>query len=323
MSMSGNIETIEVLVKSITYEAEDVVSLDLRPRGAPTLPAFTAGAHIELHLRNGLPRSYSLANPQHERYRYCVAVQMDPASRGGSRFIHETVRAGDILRIGPPRNNFALVEAAERSVLIAGGIGITPIWCMLRRLAALGRPWELFYAARSRPRAAFLDEILALDPDTRRVHPHFDDESGGAFLDLEAIVRSASPTTHFYCCGPLPMLAAFEKATAALPAETVHVEYFTAKRPVEAAGGFDVVLSRSGRTVFVPEHTTILDALLAAGIAAGHSCLEGVCGTCETTVLEGIPDHRDVVLSARERAGNRTMMICCSGSKTGRLVLDL
>jgi vanillate O-demethylase ferredoxin subunit len=193
---------------------------------------------------------------------------------------------------------------------------------MVQRLVELGRKWKLFYAVRSRRRAAFLDEILALD-DARNVHLHCDDERDGAFINVGAIVQDVVPGTHVYCCGPLPLLAAFERATAGLPADTVHVEYFAAKEPVAVSGGFDVVLARSGRSVFVPAHSTILDALLAAGIAVGHSCLEGVCGTCETKVLEGIPDHRDMVLSAQERAGNRTMMICCSGSRTGRLVLDL
>jgi ferredoxin-NADP reductase len=284
------------------------------------LPPFTAGAHIDLHLRNGFSRSYSLLNAQNERHRYCVAIQNDPVSRGGSRFIHDTVRTGDVLRISPPRNNFALAEQAEYSVLIAGGIGITPIWCMLQRLVELGRPRELFYAVRSRRRAAFVDDILALDGGN--VHLHFDDENAGGLIDLDAVVRRAAPGAHLYCCGPLPMLAAFESATSGLPAETVHVEYFAAKEPA-AAGGFEVVLARSGRTVFVPEHSTIIDALLAHGIAAEYSCLEGVCGTCETKVLEGVPDHRDVVLSAQERASNRTMMICCSGSRTSRLVIDL
>jgi tetrachlorobenzoquinone reductase len=322
MPMTETDKTIEVRVRSITYEADDIISLDLRPVAAQTLPAFTAGAHIELQLRNGLSRNYSLANPQYERHRYCVGVLKEPAGRGGSRFIHESVRAGDILRISPPRNNFPLVEAAECSVLIAGGIGITPVWCMVQRLVELGRPWRLFYAVRLRRRAAFLDAILALDA-ARNVHLHFDDERDGAFVNIDEVVQDAAPGTHFYCCGPLPMLAAFERATAGLPADTVHVEYFAAKEPVAVVGGFDVVLARSGRSVFVPEHSTVLDALLAAGVVVGHSCLEGVCGTCETKVLEGIPDHRDMVLSAQERGSNRTMMICCSGSKSGRLVLDL
>lgn len=320
--MNETDKTIEVLLRSITYEAEDVISLDLRPVATQTLPAFTAGSHIELQLRNGLRRNYSLANPQHERHRYCVAVQNEPAGRGGSRFIHELVRVGDILTISPPRNNFPLVETSERIVLIAGGIGITPIWCMVQRLVGLGRPWSLFYAVRSRRRAAYLDAILALDAGGN-VHFHFDDEHQGEFINLGPIVHDAAPGTHLYCCGPLPMLAAFERATEGLPADTVHVEYLAAKEPVAVKGGFDVVLARSERSVFVPDNSTILDALVAAGIAVEHSCLEGVCGTCETKVIEGIPDHRDMVLSAQERASNRTMMICCSGSKSDRLVLDL
>jgi ferredoxin-NADP reductase len=322
MTMDATDKTIEVLVRSITYQADDVISLDLRPVAAQTLPAFEAGAHIELKLRNGLLRHYSLANPQHERHRYCVAVLKEPAGRGGSRFIHETVRAGDIWRVSSPRNNFALDESADGSVLIAGGIGITPIWCMVQRLVELGRPWKLFYAVRSRRKAAFLDDILALNA-AGNVHLHFDDELEDTVLNLDAATQNATHGTHFYCCGPLPMLAAFERATARLPAQTVHVEYFAAKEPVAVSGGFDVVLARSGRSVFVPERSTILDALLAAGVDVGHSCLEGVCGTCETKVLEGVPDHRDMVLSAQERASNRTMMICCSGAMSERLVLDL
>jgi vanillate O-demethylase ferredoxin subunit len=320
--MSTQAETIQVFVRSITYEAEDVISLDLRQAGAAALPAFTAGAHIDMLLPNGIRRSYSLANDQNERHRYLVGVQKDPETRGGSRFVHETIRAGDVLTITPPRNNFVLAEDDQRFVLIAGGIGITPIVCMVRRLTELGRTWDLFYAARSRRKAAFLEDVVALDGEGH-LHTHFDDEHAGTLIDIEAIVRAAPADAHLYCCGPTPMLAAFESVTSRLPTEKIHVEYFTAKEPVQVAGGFDVVLARSNRTVFVPENATILDALLAAGVDAGHSCLEGVCGTCETKILEGIPDHRDQVLSAKERASNRTMMICCSGALSSRLVLDL
>lgn len=306
----------EVFVKAIVWEADGVISLDLRPSDGGALPAFTAGAHIDLHLPEGMRRSYSLANDQTETHRYLIAVQRDAASRGGSRFVHDSIRVGQRLTIDPPRNNFALDETGERFVLIAGGIGITPMLCMSRRLAALGRPMSLYYAARTRSRAAFLDDLPA-------AHLHFDDEQGGAVLDIAAIVGGSAEGTHFYCCGPLPMLAAFEGATAHLPPDRVHVEYFMAREPVQAEGGFEVVLARANRTIAVPEKTTILDALLAAGIDAGHSCLEGVCGTCETRVLDGIPDHRDSVLTTRERAANKTIMICCSGAKTPRLVLDL
>jgi vanillate O-demethylase ferredoxin subunit len=311
--------TIEVFVKAITYEAEDVISLDLRPVDGAPLPPFTAGAHVELHLANGMRRHYSLANPETERHRYLVGVHKDRASRGGSVFIHQAIRAGDRLIIGAPRNAFPLREGAPHSLLIAGGIGITPIWCMVQRLQTLGRSWSLLFAARSRRAAAFLDDIAPLGA----ARCHFDDEQGGTPPDLAALIAAAPPGTHVYCCGPAPMLASFEQAAAPLPPDQVHVEYFSAREPIAAAGGFEVVLARTNRTLIVPDGATILDTLLAAGIDAGHSCLEGVCGTCETRVIEGVPDHRDVVLSAAERASNQTIMICCSGAKTSRLVLDL
>lgn len=313
--------TLSLLVKSITFEAEDVISLDLRPAESAPLPGFTAGSHIDLSLGNGLSRSYSLANPQTETHRYVVGVQRDAASRGGSHFVHEAVRVGQVIEASEPRNNFPLVEDAAETILIAGGIGITPLWCMAQRLQALGRNWRLYYAVRSRRRAAFLDRIAALAANA--LHLHADDEKGGRIFDLGPVVVAAGPDAQFYCCGPLPMLAAFEAATAALPPETVHVEYFSPREPVAAAGGFDIVLARSGVTLRVAEGQTILDTLRLNGIEAPHSCLEGVCGTCETTVLDGIPDHHDSVLSARERASNKTMMICCSGCLGGRLVLDL
>jgi vanillate O-demethylase ferredoxin subunit len=313
--------TLSLLVKSITFEAEDVISLDLRPADAGPLPGFTAGSHVDLSLGNGLSRSYSLANPQTETHRYVVGVQRDAASRGGSRFVHEAVRVGQVLTASEPRNNFPLVEDAAETILIAGGIGITPLWCMAQRLHALGRNWRLYYAVRSRRRAAFLDRMAALAPAA--LHLHADDEQGGRIFDVAPVIAGAGPGAQLYCCGPLPMLAAFEAATAGVPPATVHVEYFSAREPVTATGGFEVVLARSGLTLQVAEGQTILDTLRLNGIDTPHSCLEGVCGTCETVVLEGIPDHRDSVLSDRERASSKTMMICCSGCLGGRLVLDL
>lgn len=310
---------LRLRVKSATWEAPGIISYELRaPDGAP-LPPFTAGAHIDLHLANGLIRSYSLVNPQAERQRYVIAVQKDRATRGGSKWVHEQLRVGDLVTVSAPRNNFPLAEEAPHSVLFAGGIGITPIMSMLERLTTLGRSWELHYCARTRAGAAFV-ERLAGRPEVRF---NFDEEPGGALLDIAAIVRGARPGTHFYCCGPLPMLETFEAITASLAPERVHVEYFAAKEPPAHAGGFTVVLAKSGREIAIPAGKTILDALLEAGVEVPYSCKEGVCGTCETRLLEGVADHRDLILTKEEHAANRSMMICCSGAKSERLVLDL
>ncbi|MFH0302366.1 PDR/VanB family oxidoreductase [Bradyrhizobium sp. 31Argb] len=315
---------MQVRVKRISYEAERINSYALVAPGGDDLIAFTAGSHIDLHLANGMIRSYSLVNDSRERHRYVVAVNKDAASRGGSSFIHDTVRAGDIITISHPRNNFVLEENATHSVLIAGGIGITPLLSMIRRLQTLGRSWKLFYAARTRSAAAFIDELHALRPDIHRnLHVNFDQEPAGCMLDLAEIVKNAPADAHLYCCGPVSMLEAFEAATADRPAGQVHVEYFKAKEKPAVEGGFEVRLARSGLTITVQSGQTILQALLDAGITANYACSEGVCGTCETRVIEGIPDHRDQFLSNEERAANKTIMICCSGSKSSTLVLDL
>jgi vanillate O-demethylase ferredoxin subunit len=315
---------LEVRVKRIGYEAENINSYELvAPTGGELAP-FTAGGHIDLHLSNGMIRSYSLVNDQRERHRYVIAVNRDAAGRGGSSFVHDSIRAGDIITVSHPRNNFALHEEAEHSVLIAGGIGITPLLSMVRRLETLERSWELFYAARTRVAAAFLDELDALRPNVHlNLRVDFDDERSGRVFDLAAIVKKAPAPAHLYCCGPLPMLAAFEAATADRPAGHVHVEYFQARQAPAIEGGFEVKLARSNRRILVEAGKTILDALLDAGIAVNYACTEGVCGTCETRVLEGIPDHRDQFLSKEEQAANKTVMICCSGVKSGTLVLDL
>jgi vanillate O-demethylase ferredoxin subunit len=312
--------TIPVRVKAVAWESDEVKQFELRCLDGAQLPAFTAGAHIDVHLPNGLVRSYSLTNSQSERHRYVIGVAKDRNSRGGSRYMHEGVMAGDIISISPPRNNFPLREDSPMTILIAGGIGITPIIGMIHRLEELGEPWSLHYGARNRRVAAFLD-LLA--PYEDRVNLAFDDVSNGRFLDLDRIIADAPATSDVYCCGPSGMLAAFERATAALPPGRVHREYFSARDVPASSGGFIVELARSGLSVPVPAGRTILAALLEAGIAVPHSCLQGVCGTCETRVISGLPDHRDVILSEAERAAGKAMMICCSGAKSSRLVLDL
>ncbi|SRR5579875_243878 len=311
--------TLELRVQAINWEAPDILSYDLRSPDGSDLPPFTAGAHIDLMLPIGLVRSYSLVNAPSERHRYLIAVQRDRASRGGSKWVHENFRAGQIIAVNGPRNNFELNESAEKSIFIAGGIGITPIMSMLARLSALGRDWELIYCSRKRNGTAFLNILEG----QARVRFTFDEEPGGKMLDIGAVVAAAPANAHLYCCGPCPMLEAFERATGKLPRDRVHVEYFAAKEPPAAKGGFKVVLAKTGREFEVPAGKTILETLLDGGVAVPYSCKEGVCGACESKILEGTPDHRDLVLTEAEHAKNDRMMICCSGSKTTKLVLDL
>lgn len=319
--------TLQALVFQMRYEVPGIISVELRPiQPASAFPSVEAGAHIDLHLGNGLVRSYSLINPG-DTHRYVVAVLNDRRSRGGSRFVHEQLRIGQVITIGKPRNHFRLNEEAQRSVLLAGGIGITPIYAMVRRLAALGREAHLVYCARSRPEAAFLAEIEALAgvrdaPLSFRCH--FDDEDGGP-PDLERLLAGHPLDTHFYCCGPGPMIDVYERACERLVQHNVHLERFAATPAVTSvspASGYTVELRRSGRKVQVQPGVTLLDALIEAGISPDHSCREGVCGACETKVISGDVDHRDQLLSKQERAANKSMMICVSTCRSGCLVLD-
>jgi vanillate O-demethylase ferredoxin subunit len=315
--------TQDVRIVGMRQEALDVLSLELKPASGAVLP-FGPGAHIELHLPGGLRRAYSLTNAPGDRSCYRIAVHRSALSRGGSHCVHGTLRVGDVLPVSAPRNLFALVDDPAPAVLIAGGIGITPLWSMVQQLAVDGREWQLHYASRQRERAAFLEAVVSLDEG--RVQTYFDGEPGGRSLDIAATVAAADPRAHLYCCGPQPMLQAFEQATVNRDRSRVHLERFGADAPSaprEAAAAFEVVLARSGRTLRVAPGQSILDEVLAAGIDAPSSCREGVCGTCETRVLDGVPDHVDSVLSEDERAACRTMMICCSRSKTATLVLDL
>jgi tetrachlorobenzoquinone reductase len=315
---------LEVVVKNVASEAQGISVWEFESISGEDLPPFTAGAHIDMHLSNGLVRSYSLCNSQDDHHRYVVAINNDASGRGGSKFIHETLRVGDQLKITTPRNNFPLVEDADHVVFIAGGIGITPIYGMIQRLEQLGRSWELHYSARVPEMCAFKDKLVMLDRHGR-VHFNFDHLPGGKVLDLNRLIGTLPFDAHYYCCGPNPMLRAFESAciAAGIPSERVHVEYFTAREAASTEGGFTVVLQRSGKSFEISAGNTILDTLLANDVAVPYSCMQGVCSTCETRVIDGVPDHRDSVLSPEEQASNKTMMICCSGSKSKTLVLDI
>jgi tetrachlorobenzoquinone reductase len=317
-------QTLKAFVHTLRWEADDTISVELRPVGGGAFPAFTPGSHIDLHLPNGMERSYSLCNSADDSNRYVVGVLKDRASRGGSRCVHEQLRVGMEIVISVPRNNFPLQEAARHTVLVAGGIGITPLLSMARRLSSLGRSFELLYFARSRRSAAFLEELASLEVP---MHAHFDDEKGGP-PDLRALLAARPPAAdlHLYACGPTPMLDAFEKFSAELGHENAHVERFAAvehKPADDARKSFVVELAKSKKTFTITPEKSILDTLLDAGLHVDHSCCEGVCGSCETRVLSGEPDHRDSILSPKERAANTAMMLCVSGCKSERLVLDL
>jgi tetrachlorobenzoquinone reductase len=308
---------LEVQVTDVRAEASDIKSFELTFSSPHDRTALAAGAHVDVHLPNGMVRSYSLVGWTERSYR--IAVALDRQSRGGSKWIHEELTVGSKLLISEPRNNFELDEDAQETVLIAGGIGVTPIYAMARRLDQLRRPWRLYYFARTAASMAFV-------PDLQRMHGtvvlHADDVQGGQ-ADLAPLIRSAPASSHFYCCGPLPMLQRFEALTQELDRDKVHVEYFAPARPPDTNGGVTVTLARSQKVIVVPSGKTILDAILDEGIDALCSCMEGHCGTCETAVLGGVPDHRDVMLTAEQKARNDRMMICVSGSLTPTLTLDL
>ena len=310
----------DLVITARETRAEGVISLTLADPGGARLPAWTPGAHIDLLLGDAV-RQYSLCGPPGDQHTWRIAVLLDPGGRGGSVSVHETLKVGDQVAVRGPRNHFPL-HAAPRYVFIAGGIGITPIMPMIAVATEAGSDWRLFYGGRSRTSMAFLDELASYG---EQVTTWPDDERG--LLPLDDILASPADNVLVYCCGPEALLAATEQRCAAWPAGALHLERFSAKPQPEPAAGqevpFEVVCQRSGLTVTVPPGTSIIDALDEQGVSVLSSCLEGVCGTCETQVLEGVPDHRDSLLSEDEREANEYMMVCVSRSKSDRLVLDL
>ncbi|MEV0093004.1 PDR/VanB family oxidoreductase [Streptomyces sp. NPDC050738] len=308
---------LELLVRRMTWEADGVLSLDLvHPDGKP-LPAWEPGAHVDLEV-GGQIRQYSLCGDPHDLGTYRIGVLDEPSSRGGSRYVHTQLRPGQRVAAVGPRNHFALADAA-RYVFVAGGIGITPILAMARAADRRGTPYTLVHGGRTRASMAFGAELARLTGGEVVFHPQ--DELG--HIDLASALAGLAPDTLVYCCGPEPLLAAVE---ALCPADRLRVERFAAPA-VERTGdddtSFEVECRTSGVTVTVDSGTSVLDAVEAAGIDVATSCRDGICGTCETRVLEGSPDHRDFVLSAAEHAADATMMICVSRCASARLVLDL
>lgn len=321
MSNSG---LLDVKVTARTHEALDIYSYVLTAVDGGELPAFTAGAHVDVHLPGGLIRQYSLCNAPGERHRYQIGVLKDPASRGGSQWMHERINVGDRVQISEPRNHFPLVPEARRNLLFAGGIGITPLLCMAERLAENGEDFELHFCARSARHAAFL-ERLGGSAFHGRVTLHFDD-TAATHLDAARVLAIPQPDTHLYVCGPggfMQHILATATEQGWAP-EQLHREYF-AGAPVElqATGHFSVKLASSGRVFDVGPDETVVQVLERHGVDIAISCEQGVCGTCLTRVLEGEVDHRDLFLTEQEQAANDQFTPCCSRAKSPLLVLDL
>lgn len=324
---------LQVRVRSITYLSEGVNAYEVVPVDGSELPTFTAGSHVDLYFRDGRVRQYSLYNDPSESHRYAFAVQREEHGRGGSKAVHDVVHAGRILQISTPRNHFPLVEAASHHVLIAGGIGVTPIIAMIHRLLSIGASFELHYAARTHDRLAFSEYLSGLGPPLH-VHTYVDGGDPQKGMQLDTIVSNAPEGSHFYCCGPEGLMRAVSRASAHLPAGTAHFEHFavpaqTAPQSPDVrtddadaiAVGFKVKLAKSGQTFAVPDDKSIVDVLRENGVHVDTSCQSGLCGTCRTRYLEGEPDHRDYVLD--DEARRHEVLVCCARSKSPLLVLDL
>lgn len=306
-----------------TMEAADICSFEFAHRAGQPLPSFSAGSHIDLELGRGLVRQYSLCNDPSETHRYVIAVRRERASRGGSRRLHEELKVGDMVPASGPRNHFPLAHGAARSLLIAGGIGVTPILCMAERLSHIGAEFEFHFCARSLSDAAF-GERIRRSPFADRTRFHLSER--GSRLNVRDLIASQAPDTHIYVCGPNRLIDEVVQVAAELgwPQTQVHQEYFVATaHDTRCDAPFEVKIASTGLMVEVPRDASVVEALAGHGIAIPTSCAEGVCGTCLTRVLDGEILHRDMLLTAEERARNDQFTPCCSRAASRVLVLDL
>lgn len=326
--MSGVLPLLDVQVDAMSAQGAGNLALELVSTEGGELPAFEAGAHVDVHLPNGLVRQYSIASTPADRLRYLLCVRREPDSRGGSAFVHERLRVGDRLRISAPRNLFALREGRHH-VLVAGGIGITPLMAMAHRLRADGCSFELHYYARSLGEIAFRRQLQA-GLGQGAVHLHCADQGHDARQVLPEVLANGHPSHHLYLCGPTAFMDHLSLAAQARgwPASNIHSEAFAPVmlQPNDVATGeigFEVALASSGQVFTVAPGRTIAAVLCEAGVEVSLSCEMGICGACLTDVLDGIPDHRDTVQSDQEKAGNGQMTLCCSRSLSPRLTLAL
>jgi vanillate O-demethylase ferredoxin subunit len=321
-------EKLQLRVSQIWSQAGGIKGFELvSPTGA-ALPPFSAGAHVLVHLPNGLVRQYSMCNDPSETHRYEIGVLRAPEGRGGSAFMHDGVKIGDLLTIDAPHNNFELREDAATYILIAGGIGVTPMLAMARRLNRIGRSYKLYYCTRAKELTAYL-ELLSGTDFAERVHFIHDGGDPKNGLDVAALLKDVPANGRLYCCGPTGLMNAVKAAASHWPSDRVHFEAFSADpnaKPAAPAGGdqsFEIELAQSGKVLTVPADDSILNVLRDHGINIPSACEEGICGTCIVNVLDGKPDHRDQILTDEEKASGDCITVCCSRSLSPRLKLDL
>ena len=318
-------QPFEVMVRGIRFEARDIYSFELTAPDFGDLPAFEAGAHIDVHLPGGLIRSYSLSSDPANRRGWVLGILREGKGRGGSRTMHDKLRVGDRLTVGPVRNAFALSPHAAHTILLAGGIGITPLKAMAHTLQAQGQSYELHYCAKTPAHAAFVDELKTLIPEGR-LHFHYDGGDPTQGLDIAQLLSDIKPDTHVYYCGPSGFMTACRDACAHWPSDSVHFEHFKVPKSAPATeqiadGSFEVHLLRSGQTIVVKSDESIVRAIEMAGHRIMTSCLSGLCGSCKVDYVDGEVDHRDYILTDEEKT--RCLTTCVSRAKSKSLSLDI
>lgn len=321
--MSASAETRKLMVRAIRWQAKGICSFDLEDPEGHALEPVEPGSHVDVHLPSGIVRSYSLAGDPKDQSHWLIGVLREPKSRGGSLAMHDKVRAGDLIDVGAVRNAFPMTKSAKHSILLAGGIGITPLKSMAHALSDSGASFEMHYCARGQSHVAFAKELQNVVPHDR-LHFHFDDGEPGKGLDIHALLKDVQPETHVYYCGPAGFMNACAEATAHWPQEVIHCEHFKAPESAPSDlpdGAFEVRLVKSGETIQVGPDQTIVRAIELTGRRVPTSCLSGLCGACKVSYVDGEVDHRDYILNDEERS--HCLTVCVSRAKGKTLSLDL
>jgi vanillate O-demethylase ferredoxin subunit len=316
---------INIKVQNRVNLADGIVGLTLVTLDGTDLPAFTAGAHIDVELPNKLVRQYSLSNQPTDRHQYQIGVLLDPSSRGGSKSVHEDLQEGSRLRISKPHNHFPLADA-DHSILLAGGIGITPILCMAKQLSSQSKSFDMHYCTRTKSAMAYNSELAASN-FSDHVYFHYDNGTEDQKLDIEKVLATPKANTHIYVCGPKGFMDFVINSAHQLgwPADSIHFEFFSGAQPEHQDGDhpFQVKINSTGQLIDVSIDETIVQALTNNGVNVPTSCEQGICGTCITGILDGTPDHRDMYFTDKEKEANNQLIVCCSRSTSPLLVLDL